>query len=208
MTPPLSKHWGLEIGMEADISQTHPPSRIKVAFSQRFVIISIRIREGPLRHDARNEPAEQGKKRIYVEIRAKAALRRRRPAPGEHLLSSPSATARSWRFEWTPGPQRPSRQGVAPPQKGCQGSQPTATKGFRSAPHVRTLGISSKCPCKVPKPCMEKDMATHSNALTWRVPWTEEPGGLQSMGLQRVGYARSHEDLFCTVLLCILSTSS
>ena len=64
--------------MEADISQTHPPSRIKVAFGQGFVIISIRIREGPLRHDARNEPAEQGKKRIYVEIRAKAALRRRK----------------------------------------------------------------------------------------------------------------------------------
>ena len=33
---------------------------------------------------------------------------------------------------------------------------------------------------------LEKDMATHSNALTWRVPWTEEPGGLQSMGLQRI----------------------
>lgn len=139
--------------MEADISQTHPPSRIKVAFGQGFVIISIRIREGPLRHDARNEPAEQGKKRIYVEIRAKAALRRRRPAPGEHLPSSPSATAQSWRFEWTPGPRRPSRQGVAPPQKGCQGSQPTATKGFRFAPHVRTLGISSNCSCTVPKPC-------------------------------------------------------
>lgn len=118
----LSKHWDLEVGVEADISQTHPPSRIKVAFGQGFVIIGIRIREGPLRHDARNKPAEQGKKRIYVEIRAKAALGRRRPAPGEHLPSSPSATARSWRFEWTPGPPRPSRLGVAPPQKGCQGS--------------------------------------------------------------------------------------
>ena len=30
-------------------------------------------------------------------------------------------------------------------------------------------------------------MATHSSILTWRIPWTEEPGGLQSMGLQRVG---------------------
>ena len=29
-------------------------------------------------------------------------------------------------------------------------------------------------------------MATHSNILAWRIPWTEEPGGLQSMGLQRV----------------------
>ena len=32
----------------------------------------------------------------------------------------------------------------------------------------------------------EKSMAPHSGALAWRIPWTEEPGGLQSMGLQRV----------------------
>ena len=35
---------------------------------------------------------------------------------------------------------------------------------------------------------MEKGMATHSNFLAWRIPWTEEPGGLRSVGLQRVGY--------------------
>ena len=33
---------------------------------------------------------------------------------------------------------------------------------------------------------LEKEMATHSNILAWRIPWTEEPGGLQSMGSQRV----------------------
>ena len=33
----------------------------------------------------------------------------------------------------------------------------------------------------------EKEMAIHSSFLAWRIPWTEEPGGLQSMGLQRVG---------------------
>ena len=32
-----------------------------------------------------------------------------------------------------------------------------------------------------------KGMVTHSSILAWRIPWTEEPGGLQSMGLQRVG---------------------
>ena len=31
-------------------------------------------------------------------------------------------------------------------------------------------------------------MATHYSILTWRIPWTEKPGGLQSMGLQRVGH--------------------
>ena len=34
---------------------------------------------------------------------------------------------------------------------------------------------------------LEKEMATHSSILAWRIPWTEEPGGLQSMGLQRGG---------------------
>ena len=33
---------------------------------------------------------------------------------------------------------------------------------------------------------LEKGMATHISILAWRIPWTEEPGGLQSMGLQRV----------------------
>ena len=32
---------------------------------------------------------------------------------------------------------------------------------------------------------LEKEMATHSSVLAWNVPWTEEPGGLQSMGSQR-----------------------
>ena len=32
-----------------------------------------------------------------------------------------------------------------------------------------------------------EDLATHSSILAWRIPWTEEPGGLQSMELQRVG---------------------
>ena len=33
---------------------------------------------------------------------------------------------------------------------------------------------------------LEEEMATHSSILAWTIPWTEEPGGLQSMGLQRV----------------------
>ena len=35
---------------------------------------------------------------------------------------------------------------------------------------------------------LEKEMATHFNILVWEIPWTEEHGGLQSMGLQRVGH--------------------
>ena len=35
---------------------------------------------------------------------------------------------------------------------------------------------------------LEKEMATHSSTLAWKIPWTEEPGKLQSMGLLRVGH--------------------
>ena len=35
---------------------------------------------------------------------------------------------------------------------------------------------------------LEKEMATHSSILAWKISWTEEPGGLQSMGSQRVGH--------------------
>ena len=35
---------------------------------------------------------------------------------------------------------------------------------------------------------LKEEMATHSSILTWEIPWIEEPGGLQSMGLQKVGH--------------------
>ena len=35
---------------------------------------------------------------------------------------------------------------------------------------------------------LEKEMVTHSSTLTWKIPWTEEPGRVQSMGSQRVGH--------------------
>ena len=44
---------------------------------------------------------------------------------------------------------------------------------------VQSLGLED---------ALEKAMATHSRILAWRIPWTEEPGGLPSMGSQRVGH--------------------
>ena len=44
---------------------------------------------------------------------------------------------------------------------------------------VRSLGLEDP---------REKEMATHSSILAWKIPWTEEPGGIQSMGSQRVGH--------------------
>ena len=35
---------------------------------------------------------------------------------------------------------------------------------------------------------LEKEMATHSSIFAWKISWTQEPGGLQSLGLQRVGH--------------------
>ena len=35
---------------------------------------------------------------------------------------------------------------------------------------------------------LEKEMATHSSTLAWKIPWTEEPGRLQPMGSQRIGH--------------------
>ena len=39
-----------------------------------------------------------------------------------------------------------------------------------------------------PEDPLKKEMATHSSILAWRIPWTEDPGGLQSMGSQTVGH--------------------
>ena len=47
-----------------------------------------------------------------------------------------------------------------------------------------TLQMISKSPEHLP----EKAMATYSSTLAWKIPWTEEPGRLPSMGSQRVGY--------------------
>ena len=50
---------------------------------------------------------------------------------------------------------------------------------------------------------LEEEIATHSSILAWRIPWTEEPGGLQSMGLQRVGHDWANKHA-CTVSLKFL----
>ena len=56
-----------------------------------------------------------------------------------------------------------------------------------------------------PVPVLEKEMATHSSILAWKIPWTEEPDGLQSMGSQRIGLDWS--DLAGTHLILRWGTS-
>ena len=51
---------------------------------------------------------------------------------------------------------------------------------------------------------LEKEMATHSCILAWRIPWTEEPGGLQSVGSQRVRHNRSDFTCLQTCEQCFI----
>ena len=52
--------------------------------------------------------------------------------------------------------------------------------------NLPTIQEMQKKPLSLEDP-LEKGTATHFDILSWRIPWTEEPGGLQSMGSQRVG---------------------
>jgi len=64
----------------------------------------------------------------------------------------------------------------------------TRSRAFLVAQTVKILPIMQetwvRSLCR--EDALEKEMATHSSILAWRTPWTEEPGELQSMGLQRV----------------------
>ena len=54
---------------------------------------------------------------------------------------------------------------------------------------------------------LEEEMATHSIILAWKIPWTEEPGGLQSIGLQeRHDLATKQQQEECYQMVCILQS--
>ena len=53
--------------------------------------------------------------------------------------------------------------------------------------HLPTIRETRVCSLDQEDP-LEKEMATHSSTLSWKIPWTEEPGRLQSMGSKRVGH--------------------
>ena len=56
-----------------------------------------------------------------------------------------------------------------------------SVKNLPAAQETRVQSVSCEDP-------LEKEMATHSSILAWKISWTEEPGGLQSMGSKRVGH--------------------
>ena len=55
-------------------------------------------------------------------------------------------------------------------------------------PHVNTGAAGTQVRSLGWEDPLEKEMATHSRTLAWKIPWMEEPGGLQSVGSQRVGH--------------------
>ena len=57
--------------------------------------------------------------------------------------------------------------------------------GFPGGAVVKNVAANARV---IPGSFPWRKMAPHSSIIAWRIPWTEEPGGLQSMGLQRVGY--------------------
>ena len=59
-------------------------------------------------------------------------------------------------------------------------SEPQLVKNLPAVQETGVLSLGQEDP-------LEKSVATHSSILAWKIPWTEEPGVLQSMGLQRVG---------------------
>ena len=60
---------------------------------------------------------------------------------------------------------------------------PRGSDGQESACNAGDLGLIPGL-----EDALEKEMATHSSILAWKIPWTEEPGRLQSMGSQRFGH--------------------
>ena len=74
------------------------------------------------------------------------------------------------------------------PHPGMEPTSPVLAGGFFTAESPRKLiPPTTVYLLKSRLSHLEKEMATHSSILTWRIPRTEEPGGLQSTGLQRVG---------------------
>ena len=86
--------------------------------------------------------------------------------------SIPGSEKFPWRREWQPTP------GFLPRQRSLGGYSPQAHEELDTTEQLNTHVFY----------LLEEGTATHSRILAWRIPWTEEPGGLQSIGSHRVGH--------------------
>ena len=72
----------------------------------------------------------------------------------------------------------------------CYCFAPNSQKSFKLSQIVKNLPAMQETGVQPlgQQDILEKEMTTHSSILAWKIPWLEEPGRLQSMGLQRVGH--------------------
>ena len=82
---------------------------------------------------------------------------------------------------WTTGQQAPLSMGFS--RQEYWSGLPFPSPGDLPNPEIKPMSLYISC---ISRP--EKAMAPHSSTLAWRIPWTEEPGRLQSMGSLRVGH--------------------
>ena len=100
----------------------------------------------------------------------------------------------------TPGPQAVANQDKGPAlahvasrgavdEDNCPGGQNSELRKFGEG-SLKRLPTMWENPIQSlgQEDLLQKEMATHSSILAWKIPWTEEPGRLQSMGSRRVGY--------------------
>ena len=79
-----------------------------------------------------------------------------------------------------PSPGDLPNPGIEPGSSALQAdSLPSEPQGMQEMQETRVQSLGWEDP-------LEKEMATHSSILAWRIPWAEEPGRVQAMGLQRV----------------------
>ena len=93
----------------------------------------------------------------------------------------------AWRIPWTEGTWKTTVHRVV---KGSNTTEGLTLLLWASQVALTHLPVKETCEKQVrslgQEDPLEEGMATHSRILAWRIPWTEEPGGLQSMGSQRV----------------------
>ena len=97
--------------------------------------------------------------------------------PDGTMVKNPTANAGD--VGSIPGLGRSPREGNGNPLQYSS----LVTQTVKCLPTMQKAGVQSLGP----EDPLEKEMTTHSSSLAWKIPWTEEHGGVQSMGSQRVG---------------------
>ena len=107
--------------------------------------------------------------------------------PGSEI--EPASPALAGRFFTTepPGKPAPSVFTAAPPGACMTAWAPPPVRLATALDSHGSMNPTVKCTCR-DLGCAEKEMAAHSSILAWRILWTEEPGGLLSIGSHRVGH--------------------